>query len=304
MIENLDANIGLHLHVHDGWLSGREPVPRSRLTGVTPMRSHALAVDHPAPFVWYDEQGRGRNRYALLRRVFDLDSEVDEATLHCFADARYHLWINGHFLGMGPVRFYPEFPCYDSHNLGPWLRPGRNVIAARVWQPGVPDYQRVHHAAGWCAWGQVIAGPQPIDLGTGEGWRCIRDARVDAGTPVFSFAIGPIETVDERQGPGDWQQPAYDDEAWPAAVKLADQQAWGSLRQRPIPALSDEPLNPTRVVASRSVLDDELHLSATVAVDAGGCGDEAGQQGLVLTWLHSARDQELTVARWWGDWWV
>ena len=87
---------------------------------------------HPAPFVWLDARGRGRNVHAYFRRELDLPAKISAGLLHLFADTQYELRVNGRFVGWGPVRFYPEFPEYDTYDMRPFLCKGRNVIAVHA----------------------------------------------------------------------------------------------------------------------------------------------------------------------------
>ncbi|NLE43517.1 MAG: hypothetical protein GX620_02245, partial [Chloroflexi bacterium] len=72
------------------------------------------------------------NRYVYFRKEVEIDGDVREANVHVSADARYQLFVNGQLVGRGPSRCNPSWQEVDPHNIKPYLRPGRNVIAALV----------------------------------------------------------------------------------------------------------------------------------------------------------------------------
>ena len=43
----------------------------------------------PATFVWLGSNGRERNRFVLFRRSFVLDTTLQDAPIHIFADSFY-----------------------------------------------------------------------------------------------------------------------------------------------------------------------------------------------------------------------
>src|SRR5512138_3926293 len=97
-------------------------------------------MTHPAPFVWFDAQAKGRNVHAYFRRELTLKASPASAQIHLFAHTHYELRVNGRFVGWGPARGYPEFPTYDTYDLAPHLRAGRNVIAVHVAWNGVATF--------------------------------------------------------------------------------------------------------------------------------------------------------------------
>jgi hypothetical protein len=81
---------------------------------------------------------------AQFRRVFDIEDLPPRVPLRLSADSRYVLWVNGAEVGRGPIRSQPRRLRYDEHDIAPYLRPGRNVVAVLVtyyghansfWQP-------------------------------------------------------------------------------------------------------------------------------------------------------------------------
>jgi hypothetical protein len=266
-------------------------------------------MNQPAPFIWTDAHGKGRNRYALFRRSFNLDAAL-EATppnlFHLFADTRYRLIVNGVTLGHGPARFFTISPEFDSFDLTPHLRPGRNVIAVIVNSFDAIAFSADRNAGGLCAWGELQdATGKRIDLNTGNGaWKAIDSPGHDPVTHHLSFASGPAEFFDARQMPADWDQPGFDDSAWsPAAIR--QDARWGPLQPRSIPQLDESIQRPTRRLGVWSAMPqagETIH--SLFVVSPGGKSLETQARVAVLAYLFSATDRDVRIGAWWGKFWL
>ena len=73
--------------------------------------------------------------YSLFRRKFRLNAPA-ELRLFVSADSRYNLYLDGRFLGRGPVRGDLEHYHYEKYELE--LNPGDHLLAAEVlhWNDG------------------------------------------------------------------------------------------------------------------------------------------------------------------------
>jgi hypothetical protein len=70
------------------------------------------------------------------RRTFDLASKPDRFVVHVSADNRYRLYVNGDEVSNGPQRSDVMHWRYETVDIAPKLRAGRNVVAALVWNWG------------------------------------------------------------------------------------------------------------------------------------------------------------------------
>lgn len=75
------------------------------------------------------------SRFAFRKRL-ELATPPKSALVRVTADARYQLWVNGQMVSRGPARGFPWAQPYDEHDLAPFLLPGTNWIAAKVYQFG------------------------------------------------------------------------------------------------------------------------------------------------------------------------
>ena len=71
-----------------------------------------------------------------FRRAFELSAPPDRFLVHVSADNRYRLYVNGRQVSSGPQRSDLMHWRYETLDLAPHLRAGRNVLAALVWNWG------------------------------------------------------------------------------------------------------------------------------------------------------------------------
>lgn len=222
------------------------------------------------------------NRYVYFRRVVEVDGEVERAGVHVSADGRYQLFVNGRFVGRGPARSNPAWQCVDPYDLRPYLRPGRNVIAALVHAYGrhtawyeLPgwDQARLFGCGGFFLQGDLVAGGEPVrlDASRGDAWRCLTSPAWQQDVPGSS--LGFVEVYDARLAPTGWTGLEFDDSAWEAAEVLrlpgrnfsGDVVPFPVLVPRDIPPLLEEVRFPARVLRVAEV------------TNAPGAGDVAAQ---------------------------
>ena len=178
-----------------------------------------------------------------FRCNFELASVLKSVTLHCCADSKYHLWVNGNYVGFGPARGHRDHPYYDTHEIAKYLRAGKNVVAFRVqhYSGGANIFAAVQ--------GGLICEVSAPELGvlaaTDASWRALASKAYRAIQGVI-FA----ESFDAREEPEGWQNPGFNDARWPRArvltnSKLAPRE---NILPRPIPPLTQTLFLPETVL--------------------------------------------------------
>ncbi len=155
-----------------------------------------------------------------FRRVFDVGSVPTTFTVHVSADNRYRLFLNGAPISSGPQRSDLMHWRYETIDLAPHLRAGRNVLAALVWNWGAerPVAQFSHQTA-FLLQGD---GPDEAVVNTGPEWKVLRNGGY-APLPVRGSDVGgyyassPGESIDGSLYPWGWTDVDFADGAWPAA---------------------------------------------------------------------------------------
>ncbi|MCW5963686.1 MAG: alpha-L-rhamnosidase N-terminal domain-containing protein [Bryobacterales bacterium] len=171
-----------------------------------------------------------RSPYAFgvyhFRRNFELGQKPSRFVIHVTADQRYQLYVNGARVAWGPARADLKHWRFESLDIAPQLRAGRNVIAAVVWNFAelAPVAQNTARTA------FLLQGDTEAEriVDTGQQWRVWHNAGY-AGIPVRMgrevrgyWAAGPGETVDGAAYPWGWEQTAFDDSAWVAPQVLSN----------------------------------------------------------------------------------
>jgi len=162
-----------------------------------------------------------RNRHILYRADFTLDSLPTEATMRITADDYYKLYINGLWVGQGPAPTYHFQYGYNTYNVLPFLKPGRNVVAIhtlyqglinRVWQSGDQRHGMICdlYADGSCI------------LSSSASFRtAYHTAYKEEGTTGYQTQF--LETYDSRAAECLFMEPDFDDSGWlPAVPKTND----------------------------------------------------------------------------------
>lgn len=256
--------------------------------------SNPSSIDPRAGYIWTSADGTERNGYALFRFSFTLAATPAQAPLHLFADTRYRLSVNGATVGHGPARFKVGFPEYDTHDVAPQLRPGRNVIAITVNSYGIKSFLSDSSRGGLIVWGAIAdGGGGSISLASGPTWKAWLCPAWSADLPNLTFAVGPGECLDARLLPAAWDAAEFDDSNWPSAIPVGAPAPWGSLRPRSIPPLDERPVpSPSLlgVFAGSAAVAGICHRLAEVVPDT------LNGIAAAVARLHSPTAQEITVA--------
>ncbi len=236
------------------------------------------------PFIWTPTQPihvsryslrlaareEGQNRWFLLRRTFDLSGKPERAPVKVTADGRYILAVNGKTVGRGPVRCNPQYQRYDEYDLAPFLKAGRNVIAALVHTYGVDaafyempkgSQYNIFGDGGFWMEGEAVVGGKSVPLATDEDWRIVESDAWVKDVPRTNWSLGFVEALDGAKLPQGWTEADFDDGKWPKARALyaGKGEPWpetGVFEHRPfptlmpsgIPALAERPMAAKRIV--------------------------------------------------------
>jgi alpha-L-rhamnosidase len=216
-----------------------------------------------------DDASPSHYQVRYFRRSFTLaDPSQARLTVHVSADSRFLCYCNGRLVGRGPAKGDVNHHFYDTFDLTPLLREGRNVLAALVL-----DMSRVAHrpsalgapcsvmtyTGGFVLEGE-LAGATTERLDTGlPGWKVAVDRAVrfqNRGTR-FEGYHGYFEHRISAEMPADWTQPEFDDANWSDATVLYQAERLENRRDptspygllpRIIPQLEEQPSAPFAAV--------------------------------------------------------
>ncbi|WP_344981462.1 alpha-L-rhamnosidase C-terminal domain-containing protein [Compostibacter hankyongensis] len=158
-----------------------------------------------------------------FRKTLLLPAKPGHFTVHVSADNRYRLYVNGTPVGRGPARGDLYHWCFESYDLAPYLKAGKNVIAALVWNMGVDaPVAQLSNQTAFLLQGDTRAEQSANSDNTWQVYHdtAYRSCATDMGALLHSYtAVGVGDEVNGAVYPWGWEQPGYDDASWlPARV--------------------------------------------------------------------------------------
>ncbi len=212
----------------------------------------------------------------LFRRSFDLEEVPDTFIVYLSADNRYRFYVNGIYLCQGPAEGDLLHWRYETLNIAPYLKRGKNVLAAEVINFG--EYRKAAQQTFQTAF--ILQGEKnlPVNVNTGTfRWKVIcNDAYTDIPFTPDSlkayYAAGPGDRVDGQRYPWGWQQTDYDDIRWLKPKKGTVEFAVGRgflygstwfLVPRKIPFMEETEQRFSRIIRSSGIQTDPSFIRGT-----------------------------------------
>lgn len=173
---------------------------------------------------WIAPPGEHTRNYTFLaRKQFTLDRVPSQATLHVCADSRYVVSVNGHLVGIGPVKHSHKRYFFDSYDVAKLLKPGTNHIAAEVHCPVKATYIAAPVAP--ALWVQVDG-----IIETDDGWQVRTDPSRRSDSLLCTLQVGYSELRDLRKELIGWQTFADGGDGWVQARELGGpHELWGPM---------------------------------------------------------------------------
>ncbi|MFV0591832.1 MAG: alpha-L-rhamnosidase C-terminal domain-containing protein [Draconibacterium sp.] len=155
------------------------------------------------------------NTYGVyyFRKNIELKEKPEQFIIHVSADNRYKLFANGQLVSLGPARGDIYFWNYETVDLAPFMKGGKNNVSALVWNEGElrPEAQ-VSVRTGFILQGNT---EKEDILNTNESWKCKQDLGYSAAPSIFCASTG--EMVDMNKSVMNWNSPTLDDSSWATA---------------------------------------------------------------------------------------
>ncbi|MDR1161051.1 MAG: alpha-L-rhamnosidase N-terminal domain-containing protein [Tannerellaceae bacterium] len=230
---------------------------------------------------WIALPGEPANVFGVyhFRKSFELEKAPETFIIHVSADNRYKLYINGTFVSLGPARCDIYNWNFETVDLSPWLKEGKNTLAAVVWNYAEkkPVAQISFNQTGFILQGNTDA--EGV-VNTDTTWLCTKNkgySSWEKGAVLGYFVVGPGELLDSAAYPWGWELPEYDDSAWVKARMGIDGATKGArdypgrlLAPTPIPpmAMETERLASVRLAEGVSCPDDFPKRSSKITIPA------------------------------------
>ncbi len=206
-------------------------------------------------WIWvYGQNGNALDQRVQARHSVLLNKVPNFAEIRITADALYVLYVNGQYVTRGPARgLHGSWP-FDRVEITPYLREGKNTLAAMVYQPGISTYS-YQYAGGM---GLLVAGKIGTELvDTGKGWKMRVAPGYSKGIVRFSVQMGFAEFCDLRtEQSSEWKEIDFDDGDWEKDAtmwsRVAGSMPWHDFEERAIPLLTSDMILPERLLAVSS----------------------------------------------------
>lgn len=192
-------------------------------------------LSYKAP-AWIAVGGASAHDYGVyyFRKDVLLNAVPATFPVQVSGDNRYKLYVNGILASVGPARSDIQNWNYEELDLQPFLRVGKNVIAALVWNDGAMKPEaNMSYRSGFFMRGTT---DESRIMDTDESWLCIQDEGYQPIMPQVPgyYAAGPGELRDFRQEVSRWNMQDCDLAAWHKSVMVNDcyprhaSGAWGT----------------------------------------------------------------------------
>src|SRR5690606_16199808 len=145
--------------------------------------------------------------YAIchFRKSFDLKAIPDQFIVHVSADNRYKLYINEHLISLGPASGDILNWNFETVDLSPYLREGKNVLTAVVWNFGE---RRPMAQISFGHTELIVQGNTELEriVNTDASWKCIEDTSYSPldNAVIGYYVAGPGEQLFSGDHPWGW----------------------------------------------------------------------------------------------------
>jgi alpha-L-rhamnosidase len=159
-----------------------------------------------------------------FRKVLVLRAVPASFIVHVSADQRFILFVNGRRVGIGPSRGDLYFWRFETFDLSPFLKPGRNMVAATVWSFGVgAPLAQVSDRTGFVMQGD---GDGEEAANTDATWSC----SVESGHTGWPEGLAPLRQIGQYivVGPGERLDAARYDWDWASLPLAGEVPPWTS----------------------------------------------------------------------------
>ena len=156
----------------------------------------------------------------LFRKTFDLAAKPETFPVYVSGDNRYKFYVNEVLVSMGPALGDIKHWNYETVDLAPYLKAGKNIVSAKIWNEG--DLKAVSQFS--FKVGFILQGTNDATkvLNTNATWKCIKDNSYTfiRQTVRGYYAVGAGEKIDMQYQAKGWETVSFDDSSWKQAAPI------------------------------------------------------------------------------------
>lgn len=185
-----------------------------------PLNPRLTRESWPARWISFPEEGDSPLGLYHFRKEVFLERVPAQLWIHISADSRYRLYVNGKWIGHGPASGDLRHWQFETIDIAPFLSPGKNLVAAEVWNFG-SHRPMAHHSLKTGLIVQEDAVDNVHGLNSDNTWMVCKNLGYSI-MPKWSSGtdIGAAEMVDFEKYPHGWN-----------AIQAGDKLNWEKARQ-------------------------------------------------------------------------
>ncbi|MCX6345158.1 MAG: family 78 glycoside hydrolase catalytic domain [Armatimonadetes bacterium] len=200
-------------------------------------------------WIWTTGSDEPCNSYVYFRKLIELKAKPTRAILSAASDTRYKLYINGEYVGKGPVRSCSGYTYYDSFDITERLTRGKNVIAIHAIHIGEKTNFAPLKKPGLVCRAEIESNDEIALVVSDETWSVhAADDWTNLGGRI-SDALGFQEVYNGALRIEGWNQAKFGERSWENAVVVGTvpSMPWGTLVEREIAPLAEEKVYPNAI---------------------------------------------------------
>lgn len=225
-------------------------------------------MDLSAHWIWINNEPSTDKKICNFRRTFSLSHVPPSFFIRVSADSRYFLHVNGCRVMQGPCKGDAYRQYYETVDISPYLRQGKNIIAAMVVYFPNEKLNNMKFLTGPISVvstsraGFLVAEDERNDyilgISTDERWKVWENTAYIFTEAELAKYAGDMEQVDGNLFPFGWDTEDFCDTGWEQAAKVCSDaphlhggvvNQW-VLREREIPVSYEKEIGFSRVVKS------------------------------------------------------
>jgi hypothetical protein len=181
-----------------------------------------------SPWISYPSANQTEYGVYHFRKTISIEKLPTKFVIQVSADNRYNLFVNGLRVCYGPAKGDLKTYKYDVIDIAPFLKAGKNVLAALVYNGGAD--RPLAFVGAQTAFLLRAENAADSIVNTNASWKVLKNNAYKPismyemiyKTPWFYgfYACGAGDNVNAKQYPWDWEKADFDDSQWENAELL------------------------------------------------------------------------------------
>jgi len=240
---------------------------------------------------WVKRNTTDADDYTYYRKSLQIQKKVKRAVAYAAACHNYEIYVNGKFIAKASSNHYPQYAYYQAFDISSALKTGtKNTLATIThWYGG--GQGRAPGSRGFLM--KVIIeytdGTKTV-IGTDNTWKQKQvETWITGQARRNGEGNGYVDFMDSRKIISDWNQPAFNDSSWDAAVEIGAPpvEPWIGELQADLTRIKEDVIKPVSVkrLTSGSYIIDLGRIYAGVPkinFEGGKAGDTVTVRGSYL----------------------